>query len=104
MYVLNNWTFVDNKNNIQKSVEDLKNQLFDFTGSVNISTCAYIQTQKEWPLKKNLVRWKIIILNSIMEQESHFRCLGCDVPYKTYYRVNYKLYQFQEKCIMINRI
>lgn len=67
IYVFNINIF-GNKNIIQNSEEDLRNLLFGFTGSENISTRAYLQTQKGWPLKTNLVRWKIIILSSIMEQ------------------------------------
>lgn len=43
IYVLNNLIFLDNKSIIQKSEEDLKILLFGFRGSVNISTCAYLQ-------------------------------------------------------------
>jgi hypothetical protein len=38
---------------------------------------------------KHPVRCKIIILNSITEQISHFKYLGCDISYEINYDLNY---------------
>ena len=48
------------------------------------------------------VRYKITIFNSIPEQVSSFKYLGCDKSYETKYNVNTKIHQFQATCNTIN--
>jgi hypothetical protein len=47
-------------------------------------------------------RYKIIIFNSIPEQVTSFKYLGCENSYETKNNVNTKVHQFQATCNTIN--